>query len=255
MKNSLRIVKIGGKIAENPSTLSRFLDDFIAFDTPQILVHGGGVIASEMGKRLGIKPNMIDGRRVTDAQTLEVVTMVYGGLINKRLVAHLQSRGVHALGLTGADGNAIQAKKRPQEPIDFGWVGDIESVNTDLFSSLIDQGILPVLAPLTHDGKGNMLNTNADAIASYVAAAMATHYEIELIFGFDREGVMDSNGVVAALSMEGYQKLKSSGIISDGMIPKLDLGFQALTSGVQSVRIKSATDLMNRNAGTELKHV
>lgn len=250
---SVSVIKVGGKIAEDVAVLNAFLHDLGSVTGPKVLVHGGGVIATKIGEKLGISSQMIEGRRVTDKETLEVATMVYGGLINKRIVAKLQSMGVNAIGLTGADLNVIEADKRPPEPIDFGWVGDIKKVNTDWLVSLIEKDVLPVMAPLTHDGNGNMLNTNADSIASFTAGALANRLNTRLVLCFDMPGVMENGKVIPEIDLKRYSELKASGVVKDGMIPKLDLGFQALNAGVSEVIIKSAKDLNDDKTGTVLR--
>src|SRR5690554_1190134 len=254
MSKVLRVIKIGGKVAEHDATLKAFLREFVQIKGPKILVHGGGVIATKIGEKLGIKAELLEGRRVTDRATLDVVSMVYGGLVNKKIVSALQALDVNALGLTGTDLNVILSKKRDEKPVDFGWVGDIQKVNATALLNLIESGVVPVLAPLTHDGMGNMLNTNADAIASFTAAAMSKEMETELVLCFDQPGVLNEGKVIPKITMPEYQKLKEAKIITDGMIPKLDLGFKALSEGVLNVRI-TAFDAVNENhKGTVLNH-
>ena len=252
MPETIHVIKIGGKVAENEKTLTHFLDEFHALNGKKILVHGGGVMASTMSKKLGIEPKMIDGRRVTDRETLDVVTMVYAGLINKNVVAKLQARGQNSIGVTGADLNLISSVKRNPEPIDFGWVGDIETVNGDWFTSLVEQGVVPVVAPLTHDGKGHLLNTNADSMAAHLASELAGKNTVELTFCFEQPGVMKDGEVVPELSNGLYSQFKQDKVVTDGMIPKLDLGFYALNKGVKQVRIKQFSDLNNQSTGTIL---
>lgn len=249
---TVKVIKIGGKVIDDDQKLDDFLKAFVSVQQPKVLVHGGGSIASNMGERLGIKPNMVDGRRITDAETLEVITMVYGGLVNKKIVAKLQALGVNAAGLSGADLNIIPAKKRPTEPIDFGWVGDVEIVNTQWLIQFLDEGVIPVLAPLTHDGKGNMLNTNADTIASSVASALSSDFETELMLCFEQAGVMNKGQVVTEMNLLLYRYLKDSGEITDGMIPKLDLGFSALKNGVKNISIRSFEAVAESGSGTTL---
>lgn len=249
---SIKVIKIGGKVAENDASLDAFLNDFVALDGAKILVHGGGVIATKIGEKLGIKTTMIDGRRVTNKETLEVATMVYGGLINKKIVAKLQALKVNAIGLTGADLNLLKSRKRDPEPIDFGWVGDIEAVNREALISLIEKDITPVLAPLTHDGNGNLLNTNADSIASKVAQELAKEFEVELLLCFDMPGVMNGEKIVSEMNLLLYRYLQGNEVVIDGMIPKLDLGFEAINNGVKNVFIKSFKDLNDRKSGTRL---
>ncbi len=249
---SIKVIKIGGKVAENDASLDAFLNDFVALDGQKVLVHGGGIIATKIGEKLGIKTTMIDGRRVTNKETLEVATMVYGGLINKKIVAKLQALKVNAIGLTGADLSLLTSRKRDPEPIDFGWVGDIEAVNREALKSLIEKGITPVLAPLTHDGLGNLLNTNADSIASKVAQELANEFEVELLLCFDMPGVMNGEKIVSEMNLLLYRYLQGNGIVNDGMIPKLDLGFEALNNRVKNVFIKSFKELNDRKSGTRL---
>ncbi len=263
------IIKIGGNIIDDERQLSSFLNDFASITENKILVHGGGKIATEIGKQLGIEPKMVDGRRITDANTLKVVQMVYGGLINKNMVAQLQSRNCNAIGLTGADANIILAAKRavspPLEgagggPVDFGFVGDVTKVNSEKLSTLLNSGFSPVIAPLTHDGKGHILNTNADTMASAVSVAMAKTTEVNLIYCFEKPGVLknvdDDNSVISKMNATDYEKYKAEGIISQGMIPKLDNAFEAIRQGVKTVVICHAKDLKkvvtNDKAGTKL---
>lgn len=250
--NTINIIKIGGKIAENEQQLAAFLKDFNDLKGAKILVHGGGVIASAIGKKLGLQPTMIDGRRVTDKETLEVITMVYAGLINKKIVAGLQALGQNAIGLTGADLNVIRSVKRNPVPIDFGWVGDIEAVDGAWFKLFTEQGVVPVVAPLTHDSHGNLLNTNADSVAAHVASALALKYPVRLTLCFDQSGVLYNGAVVPKLSTTTYTRLKAEKVVTDGMIPKLDLGFLALKQGVKQVRIASFRDIHDDSQGTIL---
>lgn len=252
----LYIIKIGGNILDNTDRLRRFLIDFAALPGLKMLVHGGGKIASAIGQRLGISPQLIDGRRITDAATLDLVTMVYGGLINKQVVAQLQALGCNALGLTGADGNLILAQKRPAGKIDYGFAGDVagpESIDARALSALLTQGFIPVFAPLTHDGKGSMLNTNADTIASVLATALATIYQVKLVYCFEKKGVLqnadDETSVIAEIDEARYKELKDAGTITQGMIPKLDNAFAALKQGVSAVQIGEATEINNMVAG------
>lgn len=244
----LKIIKIGGNILDDATQLTRFLSDFAALDGHKILVHGGGKIASSFGQRLGITPRMVEGRRITDSETLELVTMVYGGLINKNVVAQLQAFHCNALGMTGADGNAIYAQKRPVREIDYGFAGDVagpKSINAAVLQGLLALGLTPVFAPLTHDGNGTLLNTNADTIASVLATALAPYYEVKLIYCFEKKGVLqnaaDDETVIPEINRALYQELKANGIVSDGMVPKLDNAFAALESGVSAVYICNAS--------------
>lgn len=250
--NAIHVIKIGGKIAENEEWLTQFLSDFHQLKGSKILVHGGGVLASKLSERLGIETKMRDGRRITDSDTLEVVTMVYGGLINKKLVARLQAMGQNAIGLTGADLNIIQSDKRNPVPVDFGWVGDINRVEVDWLKTFMEQGVAPVIAPLTHNKQGDLLNTNADNIAGYLAIELAKRYDVELTFCFDRPGVMYNQDLLTMLTFEEYDQFKQDDVIVDGMIPKLDLGFYALQNEVKKVRVSHFSDLILQKEGTDL---
>lgn len=247
MKQSLVIVKVGGKIVEEPETLNRLLDDFKTIPGYKMLVHGGGRSATALASRLGIESKMVDGRRITDAETLKVVTMVYGGLVNKNIVAGLQARDINAIGLTGTDCDVMRSDKRPVKDIDYGFVGDVKSVNASFLETLIEKDIVPVLAPLTHDGNGQLLNTNADTIAGEAAKALARIFKITLIFCFEKPGVLlhedDDNSVIPYISYYDFPRLVDDGTISGGMIPKVQNAFKALQSGVSSVLITSASSL------------
>ncbi|MCS7005479.1 MAG: acetylglutamate kinase [Cytophagales bacterium] len=243
-KSELIVLKIGGKIVDEDNLLGKVLEDFSAWNVPKILVHGGGKIATEIGHRLGIEAKMHNGRRITDQPTLQVVTMVYGGLINKAIVAKLQSLGIQALGVTGADLDIIRAQKRSPQPIDFGFVGDITCINVPILQKLLEWKITPVFAPLTHDGKGNLFNTNADTIAQEVAVALSQYYEVKLIYSFEKKGVLsnpnDEESYIRFINTASYKQLLSSGIISGGMIPKMENAFEALKRGIASVMIVQA---------------
>ena len=252
----LNIIKIGGNILDNPIQLHRFLGDFASVSGAKILVHGGGKIASSIGQRLGITPKMVEGRRITDAETLELVTMVYGGLINKQVVAQLQALGCNAIGMTGADGNAIYAQKRPVREVDYGFAGDVagpKNISTATIQGLLSLDLTPVFAPLTHDGDGSMLNTNADTIASVLATALAPHYDVKLFYCFEKKGVLrdagDDNSVIPEINKTLYQELKDTGVVSLGMIPKLDNAFAALEEGVRAVQIGDAAAVSRMAAG------
>lgn len=245
MKHQLTIVKVGGKIVETPDTLNRLLQDFSTLEGNKILVHGGGRTATQMATQLGIETHMIEGRRVTDEDMLKVVTMVYGGLVNKNLVAQLQSRGINALGLTGADMNIILSHKRPlKNGIDYGFVGDVDQVNTTQLEQLLTMGITPILAPLTHDGEGHMLNTNADTIAAETAKALAERFDVTLVYCFEHAGVLtnpdDENSVIPSISHESFETLKADGIVSGGMLPKIENSLKAVDAGVKRVIITRA---------------
>jgi len=255
MKTKLSVIKVGGKIVEEEDSLKRLLHDFSKIEGSKILVHGGGRSATRIGEQLGIKSTMVDGRRITDMETLRVVTMVYGGLVNKNIVAGLQSLGVNALGITGADMDVIRSEKRPVKEIDYGFVGDVKHVKADTLNMLLDAGIIPVLAPLTHDGKGNILNTNADTIAAETAQAMARYYNVTLVYCFEKKGVLmdenDNNSVIPQLDRINYKKYVDEGVIQGGMIPKLDNAFRSIDKGVTEVVITQASDL-GKNEGTRI---
>lgn len=241
--SKLTLVKIGGNVINDEEKLEAFLADFANIEGYKILVHGGGKVASDISKKLGVVPNLIDGRRITDAATLEIVTMVYAGLINKQIVAKLQANGCPAFGLSGADGNLIQAHKRKHPSIDYGFVGDIDQVDEHVVFSLLEEGFVPVVCPLTHDKKGNMLNTNADTIANALAIVMSKKMKVNLYYIFEKTGVLsnpeDDHSLIPQLDQIAYGHYKTNGIISDGMIPKLDNAFLALNQGVEKVVIGS----------------
>jgi acetylglutamate kinase len=257
MKDALQVIKIGGNIIDDETKLHTFLKAFSQLTGPKILVHGGGKIATEVSKGLGIQARLVDGRRITDAETLRVVTMVYGGLVNKDIVAKLQANGCNALGLTGADANIIPATKRPVKDIDYGFVGDIAegSIPAPTLKLLLQNNLTPVIAPLTHDQQGNLLNTNA------LAVALSHLFETRLIYLFEKKGVLadinDENSVIPQITAEKYRQLKLDGTIVQGMIPKLDNAFRAIAAGVKSVNICHADEVLNfrgkhGSAGTEL---
>ncbi len=242
MKETLYIIKIGGNVIEDEDKMYAFLDSFCELRKKKILVHGGGKTATQIAEQMGYQAVMIDGRRVTDSNMLKVVTMTYGGLVNKKIVCQLQARGVNSMGLTGSDGNLIQSEKRPKKgDLDFGWVGDPISVNTTILMKLLESGIMPVIAPLTHDGKGNILNTNADTIASVIASSIIEYFDVQLIYAFELDGVLkeveNHNSLIPRLDHGTYQKMKNEGTISKGMIPKIDNAFSALKEGISSVRL------------------
>lgn len=246
-KEKLTIVKVGGKIVEEEESLKDLLRDFSQIEGFKVLVHGGGRSATKLSERLGIESRMVNGRRVTDAETLRVVTMVYGGLVNKTIVAGLQALGVNALGLTGADMNLICSEKRPVAEVDYGFVGDVKEVNAGKLALLIREGIVPVLAPLTHDGKGHILNTNADTIAGETAKALAEHFDVTLVFCFEKKGVLrdenDDESVIPKLTRTEFGHLVEEGIIAGGMIPKLENAFEAVDAGVKEVVITQASEI------------
>jgi len=253
--NKLFIIKIGGNVLDNAAAFDVFLGDFAAIKEPKILIHGGGKVATNLGNQLGIESNYINGRRITDAATLDLVTMVYGGLVNKQIVAKLQQLGCNALGVTGADGNMIKATKRPVKEIDYGFVGDIkpEGVNTALLYFLLKQNTIPVFAPLTH-ADGKMLNTNADTIASVLAVSLSKHFDVRLIFCFEKKGVLlDINrhdSVIHHLPKSMYDELLPKKVFADGILPKLENAYAAIHAGVKEVLIGEAADL-TKNTGRE----
>ena len=244
MKEKITVIKVGGKIVEEDASLTALLDRFAAIEGRKVLIHGGGRSATRIAERLGIESKMVNGRRITDSETLKVVTMVYGGLVNKNIVAQLQATGINALGLTGADCNIIKAHKRPVGEVDYGFVGDVEHANGEMLSALIEQGIVPVVAPLTHDGKGNMLNINADTMAAETAKALAAHYNVTLVYCFEHPGVMrnpeDSQSIIPRITHASYKELLADGTVSGGMIPKIDNAFNAIDNGVEKVIITHA---------------
>ena len=262
----LTVVKVGGGIVEAEDSLNNLLTKFAKIPGLKLLVHGGGRSATKMAEKLGIAQTMIGGRRVTDAETLQVVTMVYGGLVNKHIVASLQAIGVNALGLTGADMNVIQSHKRPLkkvkmedgtvQDVDYGFVGDVDKVNADLIANLISQGVVPVLSPLTHDGQGSMLNTNADTIASEAAKALAKFFEVKLMYCFEKNGVLmdadNDDSVIPSITKAQFPELVEKGIVNGGMLPKLENSFEAIDAGVSAVVITKADNIDDPNAGTVL---
>lgn len=251
----LTIIKVGGKVVEEPESLNALLDQFSKISGNKILVHGGGRAATEMASRLGVETKMVDGRRITDEAMLEVVTMVYAGLVNKKIVAGLQARGCNAFGITGADLDFIRAHKRPVKEIDYGFVGDVEEVNTHELKLLINENTIPVIAPLTHDGKGNLLNTNADTIASEVAIELSRNYNVYLFYCFEKKGVLtdpeDESSIIYDLDASLFKKYQDEGIINAGMIPKLDNGFKAKRNGVKEVLITNVENIAT-GRGTRL---
>ena len=252
----LKIIKIGGGIIDNEQELEQFLQTFSTIDGPKVLIHGGGKGASKMLNQLGIEPKMIEGRRITDQSTLDVVTGLYAGNINKTIVAKLQKLGCNALGLSGADANAIKGSKRPVKTIDYGFVGDLtdDRVNHDFFQLLIDNTITPVVCAITHDGNGQLLNTNADTIASTIAVAMSQKNEVELNFVFDKIGVLrdvnDDATLIPKINETLYLQLKEEGVIFEGMIPKLDNSFKVINAGVKNVCLVHA-----RNINSDIKTI
>ena len=263
-KEALFVIKIGGNIIDDTSKLEKFLQQFTQVQGKKILVHGGGKLATQLAKDLGIEQEMVDGRRITDAATLKIVTMVYAGFINKNIVAILQSNGNNAIGFTGADANLIKAHKRlatASKGIDYGFVGDIDEVNTSAIEPLLIQNIAIVVAPITHDGLGQLLNTNADTIAQSIATAMSSKYEVSLLYCFEKNGVLldakDDASVIPTINPSYFIKLKEEQLIFAGMIPKLENAFEALEKGVGKVIIgkaESILDLVNAKAGTTIQN-
>ncbi len=249
-KYNMKVIKIGGNVIDNPKALEEFIVSFSKIDGPKVLVHGGGKVASKLAKDMGIEVKMVEGRRITDDAMLDVVTMVYAGLVNKKVVAALQANGINALGLSGADANVLLADKRNHPTIDFGNVGDVKQASGATILKFSEMGLVPVFSAITHDGKGQLLNTNADTIASEVAKSLAKLTETELIYVFELAGVMedinDLDSLIENINTEKYADLKSKGIVADGMIPKLDNSFEALKKGVSVVRIAS-TEYINNN--------
>ena len=257
MKEKLTIVKVGGAVVEDEEQLTQLLKDFCAIEGAKILVHGGGRRATKTAERLGIETKMVDGRRITDEQMLEVVTMVYGGLVNKHVVASLQALGINAIGRTGADGDIIRSVKRPlKNGIDYGFVGDVKKVNGDKIALFIENGMTPVIAPLTHDGQGNILNTNADTMASETAKALAELYDVTLVFSFEKKGVLsnpdDDESVISVITREDFERYRADGTISGGMLPKIENALAAVEAGVSRVIITLATAI-NGQYGTVIR--
>lgn len=248
---ALNVIKVGGAVVEDPQALEAFLTQFAAVEGCKVLVHGGGRSATAMAARLGIETKMLNGRRITDEAMLEVVTMVYGGLVNKTIVARMQAAGLNAIGLTGADMDCIRSDKRPSDPIDYGFAGDVRRVDGKALHTLINAGFVPVMAPLTHDGKGQLLNTNADTIAAEVAKGLVPFYDVTLTFCFEKKGVLadstDEDSVIPRINRAKYEAFVADGTLSGGMLPKFHNAFSALDAGVARVVITSANNL---SAGT-----
>ena len=251
MKLPLTIVKVGGAVVEDGAQLDSLLSAFAAIEGRKVLVHGGGRRATAIASRLGVESRMVNGRRITDGAMLEVVTMVYGGLVNKDIVARLQMRGVNSIGLTGADGGVILSHKRPVKDVDYGFVGDVERVDGSRLSSLIEGGFTPVMAPLTHDGHGQMLNTNADTIAAETAKALAERYDVTLMYCFEKPGVMadpdDDSTLIPVITRQDFKRLKADGTVTGGMLPKLENAFSAIDAGVSRVNITLSTAIDGRH--------
>lgn len=251
MKHPLTLVKVGGAVVEDDARLDALLAAFAAIDGRKVLVHGGGRRATAIASRLGVETQMVGGRRITDQAMLEVVTMVYGGLVNKNVVARLQACGVDAIGLTGADGGVMLSHKRPVKDVDYGFVGDVERVDGDRLASLIEGGLTPVLAPLTHDGHGHLLNTNADTIAAEAAKALAARYDVTLVYCFEKPGVLadpdDDTSLIPVITRQDFARLAADGTVSGGMLPKLENAFSAISAGVSRVNITLSTAIDGRH--------
>lgn len=244
---SITVMKIGGNVIDNSAARKAFLTEFAAVEGPRILVHGGGKLATRLAERLELEVKMVDGRRITDKGTLDVVTMVYAGLVNKQIVASLQALGCNAIGLSGADGNIVTARRRAPEPIDYGFVGDIERVDTDLLGRLLEGGLVPVFSAIMHDGHGSLLNCNADSVASAVALGAARLAPVDLVYCFEKAGVLrdpeDESSVIREITAESFATLQADGTISKGMIPKVENALKAVSQGVRSVTIRSSAHL------------
>ena len=253
----ITVVKIGGNVIDDPAVLKRFIADFAAMPGPKILVHGGGKVATRLAERLELKVQMVDGRRITDKGTLDVVTMVYAGLVNKQLVASLQAEGCNALGMSGADGNAVTARRRAPQPIDYGFVGDIEKVDSRLLGRLLETGVTPVFCAIMHDGQGTLLNCNADSVASAVALGAAEIAPTDLVFCFEKAGVLrdpdDDTSLIREITAATYPPLKADGVVSKGMIPKIENALKAVEKGVRSVTIRSSENISD-GGGTVIRN-
>lgn len=261
-KQEIYVVKIGGNVIDHPERLAAFLKNFSEIRKPKILVHGGGKSATRLAGQLSIPQEFFEGRRITSKESLDVAVMVYAGLLNKNIVAVLQSHGLDAVGLSGADGNLIPARKRGAADVDFGWVGDVETekINTGLLANLIATGFCPVFCAITHDGQGNLLNTNADTVASSLAVALSRRFEANLVYCFEKNGVLadvdDENSVIAEITPKSYLQLKENKVVNQGMLPKIDNAFAAISQGVKSVFItredflKKLIDENDRTHGT-----
>lgn len=251
MKQIVSIIKVGGNLIKDEKILKEFLLDFSKLEGPKVLIHGGGKLATELATKMGIETKMVDGRRITDAETLKVITMVYGGLVNKTIVAKLQANNCNALGLSGADLNSIKSVKRPVKEHDFGFVGDVVSVNSEMLSLLLNNGISPVCCAITHDKKGQLFNTNADTIASEIAIGLSSNFETHLYYCFEKNGVLkdinDENSVIKDINSKSYQQLLADKVIADGMLPKLHNCFNALERNVTQVCIGSIKMINKRH--------
>ncbi|WP_299777131.1 acetylglutamate kinase [uncultured Formosa sp.] len=248
---TLKVIKIGGNIIDDDSALSHFLEQFATIQGPKLLVHGGGKLATKMAKSMNIEVQMVDGRRITDADTLDIITMVYGGKINKNIIAQLQANNCNSVGFTGADGNVIVSEKRPVTTIDYGFVGDVKRVNTKVPKVLLENGITPVFCAITHNENGQLLNTNADTVTSELAIGFADIYKVELYYCFEKDGVLldvdDPNSVIEDINTKNYETLKTEGVITDGMLPKLDNCFHAISNHVYKVCLGKPDMLFNQN--------
>ncbi len=255
-KKTLKVIKVGGNIIDNPEKLEQFLQNLSQLKDAFVLIHGGGKIATEMSKSMGIEANMINGRRVTDEATLKIVTMVYAGWINKSIVAKLQSKKVNALGLTGPDGQIVLSNKRNPEPINYGWVGDIIQVDGSKLKSFIDLGFRPIIAPITANAEGELLNTNADTMAQAIAIGLSAYFDVQLSYCFEKAGVLmdsnDDNSVISQINKNKFEELKSEGIVNEGMIPKLENALKAISEGVHSVKIMHADSILLPTSGTTI---
>jgi acetylglutamate kinase len=256
IKEKLFVIKIGGNVIDDSNNLIAFLKEFSNIEAKKVLVHGGGKVATAIGDKLGIQSKYIDGRRITDDETIDLVTMVYGGLVNKKIVASLQSIHCNAIGITGADANLLPARRRPVKEIDFGWVGDVdaENIDTNTWKLFLENGLTPVSAPLTHDNNGHILNTNADTIASVIAVSLSSQYEVNLIFCFEKNGVLenidDENSIIKTMNFENYLVLKNSNKLFAGILPKIDNAFDAINKGVSEVVIGNSSDLSQLISGS-----
>ena len=250
----ITVVKIGGNVVDDAAALHRFVTDFAALRGPKILVHGGGKEATRLAEKMGVEVKMVDGRRITGREMLDIAVMVYAGAVNKRVVVALQAAGCNAIGLSGADADAVRASRRPAEPIDFGFVGDIQSVAADTLSMLLGAGLTPVFSAIMHDGAGTLLNCNADSVASAVAVGMAGEAAVDLVYCFEKEGVLDAGGkVIGRILQADFERLKADGTVNSGMIPKIENALRAVGKGVRSVTIKSAAAVNDAAAGTVIK--
>ena len=250
----ITVIKIGGNVIDNQPALGRFVEKLAALEGKKILIHGGGKLATRMAERMEVPVQMIDGRRITDKATLDIVTMVYAGLVNKQIVAALQARGCNALGLSGADGNIVRAHRRAPNPIDYGFVGDIDAVDSALLKTLLEAGITPVFSAIMHDGQGSLLNCNADSVAEAIARGAAAIAPTDLVFCFEKRGVLrdaeDESSVIERITPDSFANLKEAGVVKGGMLPKIENALKAVAAGVRSVRIKHADDLLDEGGTT-----